>query len=163
MKKTAKIAIGVGAGILAAAGALVLADRYLGNNMLGSPTGKVVGRCYKNGKFYLYVKRFNRVNEVEVDRETCAAVANGDYFNMASEGAVADTRRRAQPEEVLNNVPDADELAEIFGEEPVCSCVGTCKGEHICGDNCGCGDDHECECGDACECEDTCECPSCGQ
>ena len=150
MKKTAKIAIGVGAGILTAVGALVLADRYLGNNMLGSPTGKVVGRCYKNGKFYLYVKRFNRVNEVEVDKETCAAVQNGDYFNMASEGAMTETRRRAQPEEVLNNVPDADEMADIFGEEPVCDCVGACtcqaEAHQCCGDNCGCGEDHTCEC-----------------
>ena len=154
MSKTWKVIACVAGGAALTIGSLVMADRYLGKNYLGSPTGRVVGRCFKDGKFYLYVKRFNKVNEVEVDKATCMAVANGDYFDMASEGAYTDTRRKAQPEEVLNNMPsDEAELAEIFGEEPVCSCVGTCKGEHICaGDNCGCGEDHECECGDECTC-----------
>lgn len=154
MKKTWKVLACVAGGAALTIGSLVLADRYLGKNYLGTPTGKVVGRCFKDGKFFLYVRRFNRINEVEVDRDTCMAVQNGDYFDMASEGSKLETRRRAQPEEVLNAVPDEDELAEMFAEEPMCSCVGTCKGEHvIAGDNCGCGEDHTCECGDNCDCK----------
>lgn len=132
MSKTGKIIACVAGGAVVALGSLVLADRYLGKNYLGSPTGKVVGRCFKNGKFYLYVKRFNQINEVEVDKDTCMSVSKGDYFDMASEGAVSDSRRRAHPAEVMNAVPDEDELADILSEEPLCSCVGACKGEHLC-------------------------------
>ncbi len=158
MNKAVKTVAAVGAGILVAAGAVVLADRYLGHNYLGSPTGKVVGRCFKNGKFYLYVKRLNRIDEVEVDRDTCLSVNNGDIFNMASAGAKLETRRRAQPEEVLNAVPDEEELASMFAEEPVCDCVGTCKGEHLCAEDCACVEgecdctEGECQCGDECHC-----------
>jgi hypothetical protein len=132
MSKTGKIIACIAGGAALTIGSLVLADRYLGKNYLGSPTGKIVGRCFKNGKFYLYVKRFNHINEVEVDKDTCMSVQNGDYFDMASEGAYTETRRRAHPEEVLDSVPDEDELAEMLSEEPMCSCVGACNGEHIC-------------------------------
>jgi hypothetical protein len=157
MKKTAKVLACAACGALVAIGSIVLADRYIGRNYLGSPTGKVVGRCFKNGKFYLYVKRFNQVHEVEVDRSTCLSVEIGNYFDMASDGTVANTRRCARPEEVMNNMQDAAEIAEILGEEPVCSCVGSCNGEHVCEDGCTCGDGKSCECDGDCQCE----CPVC--
>lgn len=131
MSKAGKIIACVAGGAVLTLGSLVLADRYLGKNYLGSPTGKVVGRCFKDGKFYLYVKRFNRINEVEVDRDTCMSVQNGDYFNMASEGAITESRRRAQPEEVMDTVSGAEDLMDVLSEEPMCDCVGACKGGHI--------------------------------
>lgn len=144
MNKTTKVLACVAGGAVLAVGSLVLADRYLGKNYLGTPTGKVVGRCFKDGKYFLYVKRFNQINEVEVDRATCMAVSNGDYFNMASEGSNIETRRRAKPEEVLDHVPTDEEFAEMLAAEPVCDCVGTCTCDHPEG---------ECTCGEECNCD----------
>jgi hypothetical protein len=151
MNKSIKVGACVAGGALLAIGSLVLADRYLGKNYLGSPTGKIVGRCFKNGKYYLYVRRFNRINEVEVDAATCLAVKNGDYFDMASEGSKLETRRRAQPEEVLNHIPTAEELADM-AEEPVCECVGACTCENE-DSACTCNGEGECECGENCTCK----------
>lgn len=150
MNKAFKIGACVAGGALVAIGSLVLADRYLGKNYLGSPTGKVVGRCFKDGKYYLYVKRFNHINEVEVDQDTCLAVNTGDYFDMASKGSKLETRRRAQPEEVMNHVPTVEELADMT-ETPVCDCVGPCTGAHD-DEHCCCGDG-KCECGEDCTCD----------
>lgn len=149
MNKAFKVGACVAGGALLTIGSLVLADRYLGKNYLGTPTGKVIGRCYKNGNYYLYVRRFNRINEVEVDQATCLAVKNGDYFDMASQGSKPETRRRAQPEEVLNCIPTPEELADM-AEQPVCDCVGACNCEG--GEECNCGE--ECSCGENCTCQE---------
>ncbi len=127
MGKTAKIAIGVGVGILTAVGAVVLADRYLGHNYLGTKTGKVVGRCYKNDEFLLYVKRFGRIHEVSVERDVFAVVQLGDYFDMASDGVHCYACRRVSPEEVLTTEFDDGEFEEAFGDDfHECTCAGYC-------------------------------------
>lgn len=129
MNKTVKIITCVAGGALVAIGSLILADRYLGKNYLGSPTGKIIGRCCKDDKFYLYVKRFNRINEVEVDRNTYMLVSKGDYFDMSSEGVKPLSRRRAKREDVENTVSaeELNDLVEDIAEEPICDCVGPCS------------------------------------
>ena len=157
MKKTWKVLACVAGGAAVAVGSLVLADRYLGKNYLGRPFGKVIGRCMKDGKFYLYVRRLNNIYSVEVDEGTCIATKNGSWFDLSSADVYPESKTKVKPEEVINHVPeeqvvvdvlDNDEVVEELND-PVCDCAGVCKGEHAVAPECkcDCGDGEECTCG----------------
>lgn len=157
MKKVWKVLACVAGGAAVAVGSLVLADRYLGKNYLGRPFGKVVGRCLKDGKFYLYVRRLDRIYSVEVDEETCMNSNSGDWFDMSSSAVIPETKTVVKPEEVINHVPDESVVMHILDDDevveelndPACDCAGVCNGEHAVAPECkcDCGEGEDCTCG----------------
>ena len=97
----------------AAVGVVALYDKYFGHQYLTTNTGRIVGRVFKNGKFYLYVRRFKDVYAVEVDKERCYLAAKGDYFNLDSAIAKKCRLIKVMPEDVMDII-DEDFVEKVL-------------------------------------------------